>query len=109
MAESKLEEIIDFLAEYGGFNREYLRDKLLTFANGGRSETKNKMEQVAALFGKKLGEEFQARIVGNKFETKCRFTANGFQQTVVDGLWHDNDAFLSLLLTGKAEIVRDEK
>ena len=68
----------------------------------------NKMPQVAALFGKKLGEEFFARIVGNKFEIKCRFVASGFQQTVIDGLWHDNDAFLSLFLTGDAKIV-DEK
>ena len=40
MAEKKLEEIIDLLAEYGGFDREYLRDKLLT----GRSKPKNKSE-----------------------------------------------------------------
>jgi Lar family restriction alleviation protein len=39
MAEKKLEEIIDLLAKYGGFNREYLRDKLLT---GNKSETENK-------------------------------------------------------------------
>ena len=65
---------------------------------------KNKMKQVDKIFGKKMGEEFWARIVGNKFEIKCRFTANGFQQSVVDGLWHDNDAFLGLLLLGKAEI-----
>ena len=44
MAENKLEEIIDLLAEYGGFNREYLHDKSLTFANDGRLETKNKSE-----------------------------------------------------------------
>lgn len=48
MEENKLEEIIDLLAKYGGFNREYLRDKLLTFANDGRLETKNKMTEVAA-------------------------------------------------------------
>jgi hypothetical protein len=48
MAENKLEEIIDLLAKYGGFNREYLRDKLLTFANDGHSETKNKMIEVAS-------------------------------------------------------------
>lgn len=67
----------------------------------------NKMEQVAQMFGKKLDEEFWARIVRNKFEIKCRFTESGFQQTVVDGLWHDNNAFLSLLLTGLAEIVEE--
>lgn len=67
----------------------------------------NKIVEVAALFGKKLDEEFWARLVGNKFEIKCRFTANGFEQTVVDGLWCDNDVFLTLLLTGRAEIVED--
>ncbi len=44
VADSKLEEVIDLLAKYGGFNREYLRDKLLTFANERCSETKNKMK-----------------------------------------------------------------
>lgn len=57
MTENKLEEIIDLLAVYGGFNREYLRDKLLTFANDGRLETKNKIGQAAAMnsFDKLLG------------------------------------------------------
>jgi hypothetical protein len=67
----------------------------------------NKMAEVAKLFGKKLGEEFWAGIVGNKFMIKCRFTESGFQQTVVAGLWHDNDAFLILLLTGRAKIVEE--
>jgi hypothetical protein len=73
------------------------------------ADKQNKMEAVAKLFGRNLGEEFWARIVGKKFEIKCRFAASGFQQTVVAGLWHDNDAFLSLLLTGRAEIVEDER
>lgn len=42
MTDSRLEEIVNLLANYGGFNREYLRDKLLTFANDRRSKPKNK-------------------------------------------------------------------
>jgi hypothetical protein len=68
----------------------------------------NKMAQVAQMFGKELGEEFYARLDGNKCEIKCRFTKNGLEQSIVDGLWNDNDRFFKLLLIGRAEIVEDE-
>jgi hypothetical protein len=67
----------------------------------------NKMAQVAAMFGKKLGEEFTARLkVG--FEINCKFTNEGLKQEIVDGDWYDNDNFLRRLLTGQAEIVDGE-
>jgi hypothetical protein len=60
MAENKLEEAIDLLAEYGGFNREYLRDKLLT----RRSKPKNKSEAE----NKMTMEEIQRYI----FDKRCQ-------------------------------------
>ncbi len=67
-------------------------------------EAENRMADVAALFGKELGEEFMARLkVG--FEINCKFTNEGFKQELVDGDWYDNDNFLRRLLTGEAEIV----
>ena len=68
----------------------------------------NKMEQIAKMFGKKLDEEFMARLkVG--FEINCKFTSEGLKQEIVDGDWYDNDNFLRLLLMGRAEIVEDKK
>ena len=41
MAENKLEEVIDLLAEYGGFDRNYLKDKLLI--NSSKEKPDNKV------------------------------------------------------------------
>lgn len=65
----------------------------------------NRIKQVAKMFGKELGEEFYARLDGHKFDIKCRFTKGGFEQSIIDGLWNDNDRFFKLLLIGRAEIV----
>jgi hypothetical protein len=105
MADKKLEEVVDLLAKYGGFNREYLRDKLLTFANDGRSETKNKMAQVAAMFGKKLGEVFPAQSRG--CVVSCKFEPEGLWLKPHGGFWALNNPWLQFLLTGEAEIVEE--
>ena len=60
VTDSKLEEVIDLLAEYGGFNREYLRNKLLTW----RSKSKNKSEAE----NKMTMEEIQQYI----FDKRCQ-------------------------------------
>lgn len=66
----------------------------------------NKMEQVAALFGKKLGEEFVVKsTVRNFYHVTVAFTSNGLflrgeNATVVNRL-----DVLDDLLTGEAEIV----
>ena len=65
--------------------------------------TENKMEQVAALFGKKLGEEFKVR--GAFGEYKAYFDKGGFMVARKD-LWCANSSLVDLL-TGQAEIVED--
>jgi len=105
MAENKLEEIIDLLAEYGGFNREYLRDKLLTFANDRRSETKNKMEQVAAMFGKKLFDTFHVKLGADT--VSARFSPYGFEWFDEHCIWNENGELLNKLLIGQAVIVNE--
>ena len=66
----------------------------------------NKMEQVAKLFGKKLGERFVARFVGHeKFEIGCKITKEGLFQEIIEGMWSENPSFFVCLLTGKVEIV----
>ncbi|SFA76252.1 hypothetical protein [Selenomonas ruminantium] len=70
-----------------------------------KSETKkNKMEQVAAMFGKKLGEHFCVSCCNTRFLLK--FTSDGlwvFDDTW--GHWNGEDGMLEALLTGEAVIV----
>ena len=67
----------------------------------------NKMSQVATMFGKKLGEEFDVRINGNlkclKFdEQRGLLYFNGDE-------WRKNYAYLDWLVRGKAVIVDDDR
>lgn len=73
-----------------------------------KSETKkNKMEQVAAMFGKSLGEEFTA-VIWDVMQ-KWKFTDEGLKVKYLDGDWHKSDSLLRCLLTGEAKIVEDEE
>ena len=68
---------------------------------------KNKMAQVAALFGKKLGERFCIIRYGVRYD--ARFLERGFEVYGLANPYVDMDAFvLADLLTGWAEIVEDE-
>jgi len=65
--------------------------------------TKNKMAEVANLFGKELGEEFRVKSChpeGNCVGCFSKYGFEGLNQTVTV-----NVAVLLLLLTGKAVIV----
>lgn len=67
----------------------------------------NKMEQVAALFGKKLGERFTVERHGERFD--CKFTNCGFDSYgAYENPYLSFDAFiLQELLTGTVVIVND--
>lgn len=66
----------------------------------------NKMKQVAAMFGKKLGEKFRLEA-----KTECpsnyvvRFTKDGIEAISIWGDWRKSNSLLVFLLTGKAEII----
>lgn len=63
----------------------------------------NKMEQVAALFGKKLGEEFDVRFNG---KLKCLQFDEQRGLLYFDGNeWRKNYAYLDWLVRGRAVIV----
>ena len=66
----------------------------------------NKMEQVAAMFGKKLGEEFTVKYQVSKYKwyivDNLAFTDRGLTYY---GKY--KDAILRQLLTGQAVIVKD--
>lgn len=77
-------------------------------ANDGRSETKNKMAEVAKLFGKELKERFCIIRYGDRYD--ARFLERGFEVYGLENPYVDMDSFVLMdLLTGKAEIVEDEK
>jgi hypothetical protein len=66
----------------------------------------NKMAQVAALFGKKLGEEFNARKKGAEVGNQVMFSPLGV--VYVDAPEDRQNWLLAGLLTGEYEIVEDE-
>jgi len=65
----------------------------------------NKMEQVAALFGKKLGEQFYMKINRNIYTVKL--TRQGLKALTNYNAWESINLHLSKLLTGEAVIVDD--
>lgn len=71
------------------------------------SQQENKMEHVAEMFGKKLGDVFVIRL-GDGKERVAYFSEEGLH---VDGALRFivSDTALKELITGRAEIVEDEE
>lgn len=68
----------------------------------------NHMEEVAALFGKKLKERFCIIRYGKRYD--ARFLERGFEVYGLENPYVDMDSFVLMdLLTGQAEIVEDEE
>lgn len=68
--------------------------------------SKNKMEEVAKMFGKRLGEHFCVNCCNTNFLLK--FTSDGLW--VFDnswGHWNGEDGMLEALLTGQAVIINE--
>jgi hypothetical protein len=67
----------------------------------------NKMEIIAQLFGKRLGERFTVKRDNMMFD--CRFTKHGLDTFgVYENPYMDFDCFIFMdLLTGRAVIVDD--
>lgn len=66
----------------------------------------NKMEQVAELFGKKLGEKFKTTFMLNSVFV---FTPDGIREIYYGHMFEPNPYVLEALIKGSAEIVEDEK
>lgn len=68
----------------------------------------NHMEQVAQMFGKKLGERFCIIRYGKRYD--ARFLECGFEVYGLENPYVDMDSFVLMdLLTGVAEIVGEEE
>lgn len=76
----------------------------------------NKMEEVAAMFGKELGEKFKIYRIAQRDRCEIingKFTERGLLTTCCLSLEDDydfdrNDLIMRQLLTGKAEIVEEQ-
>ena len=70
----------------------------------------NKMEAVAKLFGKKLGERFKIKYgdINKTFTDEYVFTPNGLRFRRGKNLIFPHNCILEDLLTGEAEIVEEE-
>jgi hypothetical protein len=119
MAENKIEQV-DFWIRYfkehtntigcveldGLDCREVLA--LLQELADKKVDKQNKMEAVAQLFGKKLGERFTIAIRGARYG--AIFTQAGLDLAGAENPFLDLDVYLlEALLTGEAEIVEDEE
>ncbi len=119
MAENKMEQVdfwIRFFQEHintigcveldGLDCREVLA--LLQELADRKADKQNKMEAVAKLFGKRLGEEF---TVKDKYKTEwhCKFTKKGLMYLNKNFFdWQESgDYLLQFLLTGQAVIIND--
>jgi hypothetical protein len=86
----------------------YPKEKAMTNADKIRGMTdQNKMEAVAQLFGKKLGERFTVERDHDRFD--CEFSLYGFMaHGAYENPYLDFDAFiLQDLLVGRAAIVNE--
>lgn len=89
-----------------GQNRE-LMEKLKIYNEGHTAYWNgNKMQQVAAMFGKQLGEEFKMKSSTGRVWI-VKFTSNGLRHCHNDRKWLSANDYLNDLLTGVAEIVED--
>lgn len=73
-------------------------------------ETPNKMEVVAALFCRKLGEEFKIKCPTGRI-IRCRFSKKGLWYQETDKWNHDwfiTDMLIAKLIRGEAVIVDEE-
>lgn len=73
--------------------------------NCKKQSQKNKMEVIAALFGKELGEEFEVKLFSNII--KSRFTEFGIEEHFFKSEWFLDGELLQMLLTGEAVIVNE--
>jgi hypothetical protein len=114
MVESKMEQVaamnnfeklLGRNGELVELRKEQVLDGAMSIIQKHYADKQNKMEAIAQLFGKKLGEEFSVK---DKYKTEwhCKFTKRGLlylDKTFFD--WQESgDYLLQFLLIGEAVI-----
>lgn len=65
----------------------------------------NKMEQLASLYGKKLGEEFRVKTDWGEIKA-CKFTMEGVKYySPVCATWYTSEELTWKIVAGRAEII----
>lgn len=107
MAEDNFEKLLGKNGELVEERKKQVLAGALEIVQRYYKETPNKMEVVAALFGKKLGEEFVMRLGEDMYRSRFDRERGLIYQPIptCQENWSTNSAFLRLLLTGRAEIV----
>lgn len=67
----------------------------------------NKMEQMASIYGKELGEEFKVKTDWGEVKA-CKFTLEGVKYyEPVCAAWYISDNLTWKILTGRADIIQE--
>jgi endo-1,4-beta-D-glucanase Y len=72
--------------------------------NRKKQSQKNKMEQIAKMFGKELGEEFKIKVFTDRVWI-AKFTSEGLKNCHKNSEWLMASDYLNDLLTGEAVII----
>ncbi|BAL83541.1 hypothetical protein SELR_18330 [Selenomonas ruminantium subsp. lactilytica TAM6421] len=105
MAENSFDKLLGRNGELVEERKKQVLAGALEIVQRHCDETPNKMEGIAALFGKRLGEEF--KVYHKCRETlKCKITDNGLSFYYdAYGRWWEDSGLLIELLKGEAVIV----
>ena len=106
MAVNKCDELFGKNGELVEFRKKQVLEGALEIVQRHYKEMPNKMEVVAALLGKKLGEEFRVDEKDCRKNMICKITERGlfFYHSNYEAWWKDS-GLLSELITGEAVIV----
>ncbi|MSV24209.1 hypothetical protein FYJ78_03210 [Selenomonas sp. WCA-380-WT-3B 3/] len=109
MAENKCDELFGKNGELVEFRKKQVLEGAFGIIQRHYEDKPNKMEVVAALFGKKLGERFTVERDHDRFE--CEFSTCGFRvRGAYDTPYMDFSCFiLEDLLTGRAVVVDESR
>lgn len=107
MAENNFEKLLGKNGELVEERKKQVLAGAIEIVQRYYKETPNKMEVVAALFGKELGKRFTVERDHDRFD--CEFAPCGFMaRGAYENPYMDFDCFiLEDLLTGRAVIVDD--
>ena len=107
MAENNFEKLFGKNYELVEFRKKQVLEGALEIVQRHYKETPNKMEVIAAIFGKQLGERFSVKVNNQIYD--CSFKEYGFDSYgAYENPYLDFDAFiLQELLTGTAVIIDD--
>lgn len=106
MAENNFEKLLGKNGEFVGYRKKQVLEGAFGIIRCHYEDKPNKIEAIAKLFGKKLGERFTIARHGHQYE--ARFFSEGFEVYGLENPYVDTDPFVLMdLLIGEAKIAED--